>query len=588
MTKKNNQMLMLLSAVGLMAFTACADDNYDLSDIDTTIGVGSDDGLTLPTSSTKEIYLDDLLELNNSDIVVIKENGDYVFQQKGDSIDPVHPMIDKVFISEGTTTNIPVKIEVPNGFESLPVGTQLPGGTLHKEIQTFDYEDACPAEIESLISADADGSIDVTITFTEDLKGFILEFKTFNVEFPQYMEIDVLNASQAYTLEGDILKFTDVPTNKDLTIKIHVKKLYFNEIDENNKLKLENGKIIMIGDVKVDVTYDDAVKGSGDINNLLINSTMSINNLTITGADGKFSPKIELGELGGVTLDNLPDFLTDGDVVVDLYNPQIQINVESNLTVPGILSGALIAKDENDNEIKRVAIPDMKINAVDDNGGISNILICRRNENVPAGTTDIVVVPELSDILRKIPHTISFETTAHADDSKDSHIDLGHEYTIKTAYSIEAPIAFGEDARIIYKDTIDGLNDDLQDLELTKNTELSITADIENRIPAYLTMSAHAINAEGKPIDDLKVEIDKVIAAASADGTPSTTAQTITIKQAGGDLSKVDGIVFSIGAAASDGNNAIVGQTLNAQKHSLKVTNMKIKLTGKVIIKSED
>ena len=585
---------MLLSAVGLMTFTACADDKYDLSDIDTTIGVGSDDGLTLPTSSTKEIFLDDLLELDNSDIVVIKENGDYVFQQKGDSIDPVHPMIDKVFISEGTTTNIPVKIEVPtlpNGFELLPVGTPLPGtaSTLHKEIQTFDYEDDCPAEIESLISADADGSIDVTITFTEDLNGFISTFKTFNVDFPQYMEIDVLNASQAYTLEGDILKFTDVPTSKDLTIKIHVKKLYFNEIDENNKLKLENGKIVMIGDVKVDVTYDDAVKGSGDINNLLINSTMSINNLTITGATGKFSPKIEIAELGGVTLDDLPDFLTDGDVVVDLYNPQIQINVESDLSVPGILSGTLIAKDENDNEIKRVAIPDMKINAVDDNGGISNILICRRNENVPAGITDVVVVPGLSDILRKIPHTISFETTAHADDSKDSHIDLGHEYTIKTSYSIEAPIAFGEDARIVYKDTIDGLNDDLKDLELTKDTQLSITADIENRIPAYLTMSAHAINAEGNRINDLTVEVNKVIEAAEDSNVPTTTKDlTITIKQAGGDLSKVDGIVFSIGAAASDGNKAIVGQTLNAQKHSLKVTNMKIQLKGRVIIKSED
>ena len=601
MTKKNNQLLMFLSVAGLMAFTACTDDKYDLGDLDTTIGIGndSDQGLKLPTSSTKEIFLDDLLELNNSETVVIKENGDYAFQQNSNDVSPVHPNIAKIAIAKGGSTNIPVKIAVPtlpSGYDALPVGTPLPGtaGSIREEIQTFNYQDTYPEEIKSLKSADTEGSIDVTISFTEDLKGFISNFKTFNVELPQYMEIEVESTSQdKYDLSGNILKFTDTPTSKPLTIKARIKKLHFTEVDDNNKLTLDGSKnITMVGDVKVDATYDDAVKGSGNVDSLMINSTMTINSLTIVGATGSFSPKIEITDLGGVTLNDLPDFLTDGNVVVDLYNPQIIINLGSDLSIPGFLKGTLVAKDENGNVISRVAIPEVKINSAEENGGTSKILICRRDdkEDRPDGITDIAIVPELSNIIRKIPHTISFETEAHADDSRDdSYIKLDHDYTITPSYRIEAPIAFGKDARIVYNDTMDGWNDDIQDYEFANNSYLRVTTNIENQIPANLIMSAHAIDVNGKSIGNLTVDIDKTIEASTDGVTSKTTPITITIKQTSqGALKAVDGIVFTIEAAASDGNSTIEGITLNAKNHSLIAKDIEITLMGKIIIKSDD
>ena len=599
MAKKNNQLLMLLSAVGLMAFTACTDDTYDLSDIDMTIGVGSDEGFTLPTSSTREIHLEDLLELNNSETVVIDGDGDYLFQQKGNDVAPVHPNIAKVLISSGTTTNIPVKIEVPDlpaGFEMLPVGTPLPGtaSSIRREIQTFDYEDTHPAEIKSLKSAEMEGTIDVEITFTEDLNGFIPEFKTFDVEFPKYMSIQITQCSKSpKSKDGNIIKFENVPTNKALTIKAIIESLDFtsSKQDENNVLTLDADKIKMIGDLKVDVTYDDAVKGSGDINNLCINSEMKIGGLTIVGATGSFAPEIEISDIGEVTLSDMPDFLTDDAVVVDLYNPQITVDIKSDMSVPGFLKGALVAKDENGNEISRVDIPEVKINSVEENGGTSNILICRRDENIKGSFTEVAVVPNLSDIISKIPHTISFETQARADESRDdSYIKLGHDYTITPAYSIKAPIAFGEKARIVYNDTLDGWNEDVQDLELASTASVKVTANIENRIPAYLTMKAHAIGVDGKEISDVTVTVDGNIAASEDGKTPKTSPISIEIKQNGKNgLKALDGLIFSIEAAASDGGNAaVVGQTLNAKNHSLTAKDIKVTVVGKIVIKEEE
>ena len=87
-----------------LAFTSCTDDHYDLNEVDSTIGVGSD-GLRLPTSSTDEIQLSDVLELNESDVVKIQENGDYMFEQDGGDVTPARPMIDIIQISKQSTTS---------------------------------------------------------------------------------------------------------------------------------------------------------------------------------------------------------------------------------------------------------------------------------------------------------------------------------------------------------------------------------------------------------------------------------------------------------------------------------------------------
>ena len=60
----------MLAAGFLAVGSGCTDSDFDLSNIDQTIGIGGD-GLQLPTNSTENIVLDDLLDLNNSDFISI-------------------------------------------------------------------------------------------------------------------------------------------------------------------------------------------------------------------------------------------------------------------------------------------------------------------------------------------------------------------------------------------------------------------------------------------------------------------------------------------------------------------------------------
>lgn len=196
-------------------------------------------------------------------------------------------------------------------------------------------------------------------------------------------------------------------------------------------------------------------------------------------------------------------------------------------------------------------------------------------------------VPGLSSLIETIPDRITFEAKARADREQTCEFELGRRYTVQPSYRVEAPIAFAENARIVYKDTIDDWHDDIEDFELSENSHITVSATIENRVPAFLTLTAYAIDVDGQRMSDeeIKVEVSNTVIA-SADGEKSAeTPLTITVLQKeSGALSRLDGLVFDITAAASDGDaQPVVGKTLNSKKHFLIARDIKIKLVGKLI-----
>lgn len=68
---------------------------------------------------------------------------------------------------------------------------------------------------------------------------------------------------------------------------------------------------------------------------------MTMSSFVVNAATGKFNPEIALNDLGSVTVSGIPDFLLGGNVVVDLYNPQIKLTMTSDMSVPGMLDGVI-------------------------------------------------------------------------------------------------------------------------------------------------------------------------------------------------------------------------------------------------------
>ena len=563
-----------MALLGGLAFTACVNNDYDFNEVDSTMGFGGS-GLELPTSSTDTIMLVDVLDLGEDDCVKVKPNGDYVFEQEGDDVDPSYPRIEVINVSQSTseTSDIPLV--------ATPAGGAMVVYEAEGDVQTFEYTADLPEEVEYLESADSDAGVSFSLGLGR-LSSVVSTMEVVEIELPSYMHLTVTNAhGAAYTQDGSKLTFTNVPTATDLRFDGQLDRLAFGVSDSRGSLTVDydGGKIDMLGTVHVRLR--SAVTASSGSAVESVSGSFDIDDFTIESVRGKFNPKIDLEDLGDVEITGIPDFLDDENVRVDLYNPQILLNINSNLDMGGYVTGT-ITSWKNGNPIAEVEVPEMRIEA----GGLTRVCICRRNDGI-TGFDVVQEVPDLSKVIEIIPDRITFVAKVRADASEVCDFTLGHTYEIVPKYNIEAPIAFAANAQIVYKDTIDGWNEDIEDFELSDNSYISMKATIENRVPAYLTLAAHAIDVDGRRMgdDEISVEVSNTVIA-SADGkTSAETPLTIKVTQNAPDaLSRLDGLVFDITAAATNGTSPVVeGTTLNSNKHFLIAKDIKIKLVGTII-----
>lgn len=77
---------------------SCVNSDYDFNEVDATMGFGGE-GLELPGSSTDTIKLADVLDLGDDDCVKVRPNGDYVFEQVGDNVEPAQPEIAPISVT---------------------------------------------------------------------------------------------------------------------------------------------------------------------------------------------------------------------------------------------------------------------------------------------------------------------------------------------------------------------------------------------------------------------------------------------------------------------------------------------------------
>ena len=589
-SKAKKLSLFTFAILSIGSFTGCIDNDYDLDGVDMTIGIGNGEFL-LPSCSTDSIRLSEVLELNESETVVEKDNGDYYYLQDGNNVSPTHTKVDKITVVKHRGESQDFSFSVANYLHQSGKRTKttnIPVDFNQKQVvYSFAYKGSIPNEVEELIVANTDGKITINTSFSPEVQKFVPVIAELSLELPSFLTIENVNSKLDHTQNGSKLVFKNVSTASNLKVDFTIGKIDFKKKSSPlGSLSTSNRNLSMNADIQMGIKINNIALGSSidGADKCKITADMIINNdLVIEKVRGKFNPSIELDDLGSTDVTGIPDFLTNEGVVIDIDNPQIILNLESNLDVPGFIGGTLTAV-KNGQKTTNITIPEVKVLA----NATSKICICRNKSKVnQAAYTEVVEVPNLSTVLNPIPDHINFAGHSRADKTVEADFVLGKQYTIKPSYRIEAPLAFGENARIVYTDSFDDFNSDIKDIEVKDNTYIEFSGDIESKIPAYLNASAVAIDINGNemPESEVKVAVDGEIKA-SADGkTPAVSTLKITMKPTKSALKKLDGLKFTVsGSAKSEKNTeSVVGQTLNAKHHTLIIKNIKIKLVGQVI-----
>lgn len=590
MKKKQMKASLLLVSLLTAGFlvTGCTNDDYDFDQIDATMGFGGGE-LEIPASSTMNIPLSDILELEENGSVKIAPNGDYLFQLTGTDATTASPQISPIHLT-GRSYNHTITLSTSSAAKGTrAAGTHLSFVSPKQLMFVYNGTDAA---VKSLKSAEVMKDDDIELIVNLALNGLSSAIATIDkvtINLPGYLQISQVRGegNGVPMVNGSKITVENVSTSRNLQLTIKAKKLDFEKQVDYGKVVIDNN-----GSIKMDGYFDLGIEAHVTrvpTSALTIDANVNVNNITLKSATGIFDPEINISSLGDVSVTGVPDFLSEDGVRADLDNPQIILSIHNDMDAAAKVSAKVIST-KNGQNLATVQLPEMHIYKTTVTP-VTKICICRHKTaelTAQYGAANVYEVSNLATLINKhIPdHVQITDVVAKADLSQEMTIEFGHNYKVEPSYEVYAPLAFAEGAVIEYADDFDGWNDDLDDLELAEGTYLRLTADAQNLVPATLIVEATPLGVGGTDISNqIEVNIKQGTVKASADGVKAETSPLeIELREkVKGALQKLDGLSYKVKGKASHDGTTVTGINLNSEKHTLKLENIKVKLVGKVI-----
>lgn len=550
------------------------------------MGFGSGE-LEIPASSTMNIPLSDILELEEGGSVKIAANGDYLFQLTGTDASTASPRISPIHLT-GKSDNHTFTLNTSSAAKGTrAAGTHLSFVSPRQQMFVYNGTDAA---VKSLKSAEVDGEIVLTVNLAlNGLSSAIATIDKVTLTLPGYLQISSVNGNDngVPMVNGSKITVENVSTSRKLQFTIKAKKLDFEKQDAYGKVVIGNN-----GSIKMDGYFDLGIEANVTrvpTSALTIDANVNVNNITLKSATGIFDPEINISSLGDVSVTGVPNFLSEDGVRADLDNPQIILSIKNDMDAAAKVTAKVIST-KNGQNLATVQLPEMNIYKTTV-APVTKICICRHKTaelTAQYGAANVYEVSNLATLINQhIPdHVQITNVETKADLSQEMTIEFGRNYNVVPSYEIYAPLAFAEDAVIEYADDFDGWNDDLDDLELSEGTYVRLTADAQNLVPATLIVEATPLGLEGTDISNLiEVNVKKGTVKASADGVTAVNSPLeIELREkVKGGLQKLDGLSYKVKGKASHDGTTVTGINLNSEKHTLKLENIKVKLVGKVI-----
>ncbi len=570
-TKKRPLMAAALLLTSLGITTSCIDSSYDLNkDIDMTISAGGEH-LAIPVGYTEKITLDKIIELDEGDDLQIVD-GEYHLLKK-DNIDETNTSVGTVTVaeSENIIDAIPLTYSVSTPGATIVIPKEQSEGKINAEARGVDK---AVIEIGSLAA-----DMPTTLTLKFELGGGIsierVDIKTMTITFPDFIQFENENG-----LNGQTLTMTDVQIKPSgFTKELKINKYAFgstygegNRVEEENEdriLKIENQKIT----IEMQDIYVNNPQGSGSLS---ITPTVTLSEMAVSEVYGTIQPDIDVKPTE-VELNNLPDFLQDDEIRLDITNPVFSFNANNPLNTDVEMDGVLTGY--KDGKVTKT----VKIGS--GNGGASitlkpsgdkqqTISIVRDEKTVVEANATKVVVPNLNDIIETIPDRINVELKPAVKTEQYYTVNLGQDYTLNSAYDIDIPLSFGSNLKIVYEETLDNFDLDLEDVDIEKAV-LSINA--VNTIPLAMEIkneNVSALDANGNVIKDIDVTVEGTITESKDGKTEVSSALNVNLNEtAEGAISKLDGLKLKITAVPGQATDV---QLLSTQWMQLKDMKLKI------------
>ena len=436
-----------------------------------------------------------------------------------------------------------------------------------------------------------------------------LKLKSFTLKAYQNGTLKTLSSSSNIT--SNVISLTDgngqyVDTNKDIELSLTIlgavkdnQSLFFNSTTHEVSF---GGEFEIGGTFEMSTNDIDEAKLQTYFNTQVTQATMLevYNNnkptlapimptaITFTGdanfgtqgivlKDFKGKLKHDIGKIDPIKLDDMPDFLDDPGVNLELDNPVLLLCAKQGVNVPvSIESLTLTSKTESGT---KTAVT-KKIDNIQGNSAANyfyiadkaltqddiNILKTKFPEYATARRIELKS-GSVKALIEKIPDELEIEVAPVELDATTTAVDITKQYAVDIEYKVFAPMYIGKNFQLIYSDKEAGWAEDLEDFDALDVDSLNFAATATSNIPADIILTLVPIAADETTITQLQIDKIEVPAMANKKQVKfnfkptgkTPTGQDITIRDilsGSNGVKKLDGIRYEAkikGKAANDG-----------------------------------
>lgn len=559
---------------------SCVDNKYDLDkDIDMTINVGGEH-LTIPAGSSDTAYLSKIIEVEEGDILQPDATTRVYHLTKKDDIDVEPTTVKEVTISETTTKLEETKIvkttsslineDVTEGINTL--------GDFKAESNNIDEA------LKELGALYAKTPVDLILTIdfanTGDLSFAKVKANNLKIIFPDYIVFKAEKGIQGHELILDGQVLFENGSSYSRTLKVEGYKFSENagagRKPNEGTLTIE-GVISMEGEV-----VTSGVSGTGTLS--LVPKTV-LREMTANSVTGVIQPEIK-AETTNIELNDLPDFLKDEETRMDITNPVILLRAENQLETPVEVDAVLTPMKGNaqiDGKEVKVGSGYGKTPVVLASGK-NVIALSRTGECTIEGVTSNVKVEDINNLLETIPDDIEVDLQPVVRNEGYYTAELGRAYEMPSSYEVDVPLSFEQNLNIVYNDSVQDLNKDLNDLDKVILKKANVLLTVDNAIPLKLQLKPENVlikDVYGNELTAVKktIEEDKQYVTESTDGEKPVTSELVLnlTSEDTAFLSKIDRICFKLTAVPGSATGVPLKDT-----QWLKVTSIKLSVPGGV------
>lgn len=288
------------------------------------------------------------------------------------------------------------------------------------------------------------------------------------------------------------------------------------EIPDKNRTITINGLVTMQGQV-----VTSGINGSGSLTMTL---DVTLEEMTANSVTGVIQPEIK-AETTNIELNDLPDFLKDEETRMDITNPVILLRAENQLETPVEVDAVLTPMKGNaqiDGKEVKVGSGYGKTPVVLASGK-NVIALSRTGECTIEGVTSNVKVEDINDLLETIPDDIEVDLQPVVRNEGYYTAELGRAYEMPSSYEVDVPLSFEQNLNIVYNDSVQDLNKDLNDLDKVILKKANVLLTVDNAIPLKLQLKPENVlikDVYGNELTAVKktIEEDKQYVTESTDG----------------------------------------------------------------------